>query len=394
MAYSVSLSDGTVITIANSTNNDETNLNLLGQNYPGYGQLIAENFVRLTENFADDVPPGDPGSRFTGLPVKGQIWYDTVNTVAKYYDGTSWIPFINEDSNINGNAATATALQNPVNFSVTGAALGTLGYMDNAVFTPSNFDGTISPMEFRVSDLDADSLSSGTVPTARLTGTYNVDISGNSATASAWETARTLSLAGAVTGSVSIDGSGNVTLNTTATSDPTLTIDGDATGTATFTNLGDATLTLEITDNSHSHTIANVTGLQSALDAKLDVAGGSIINGNLFVTGNGTTTGGLQAEYITSGRYDTTSDISLKDVYGTLVPSNRYGIESLRIKLWKWADNENVPEHLRGSEDSGVIAQEVEQIPELRHCIHTDPVSGIKRVDYGKLAVHLILLKG
>jgi hypothetical protein len=51
--------------------------------------------------------------------------------------------------------------------------------------------------------------------------------------------------------------------------DPTLTINGDASGTATFTNLGDATLTLTIADDSHNHTIANVDGLQTALDGKV-----------------------------------------------------------------------------------------------------------------------------
>jgi hypothetical protein len=99
------------------------------------------------------------------------------------------------------------------------------------------------------------------------------------ATASAWDTARTLSLTGAVTGSASIDGSGNVSLATTATSDPTLTIDGDASGSATFTNLGNATLTLTVADDSHNHTIANVDGLQTALNniSAYTVPSGSIL---------------------------------------------------------------------------------------------------------------------
>ena len=58
--------------------------------------------------------------------------------------------------------------------------------------------------------------------------------------------------------------------NTTNKPDPTLTINGDASGLATFTDLGNATLTLTIADDSHNHTIANVDGLQSALDLKLN----------------------------------------------------------------------------------------------------------------------------
>jgi len=130
-----------------------------------------------------------------------------------------------------------------------------------------------------------------------------------------WTTARTLSLTGAVTGSVSMDGSGNVSLATTATSDPvitltgavtgsgtmtnlgnvsitttatadpTLTLAGDASGSATFTNLGNATLTVTVADDSHNHVISNVDGLQTALDSKLNLTGGTL-SGGLDITGN------------------------------------------------------------------------------------------------------------
>ena len=54
------------------------------------------------------------------------------------------------------------------------------------------------------------------------------------------------------------------------THDMTLTLGGDASGSATFTNMGDATLTVTVADDSHNHTIANVDGLQTALNAKLN----------------------------------------------------------------------------------------------------------------------------
>jgi len=130
-------------------------------------------------------------------------------------------------------------------------------------------------------------ISSGTL----VASTFEGALSGNATTASAWETARTLSLTGAVTGSASIDGSGNVSLattntadpvitltgavtgsgtmtnlgsvsiTTTATADPTLTLAGDATGSATFTNLGNATLTVTVADDSHNHVTGNIDGL-------------------------------------------------------------------------------------------------------------------------------------
>lgn len=77
-----------------------------------------------------------------------------------------------------------------------------------------------------------------------------------------------ITLTGAVTGSGTMTNLGDVSITTTATADPTLTLAGDATGTATFTNLGDATLTVVVVDDSHNHIIANVDGLQDALDAK------------------------------------------------------------------------------------------------------------------------------
>ena len=63
-------------------------------------------------------------------------------------------------------------------------------------------------------------------------------VSGNAGTATKLATARTITLSGDVSGSASFDGSDNITITAT------------------------------VADDSHNHTIANVDGLQSALDAK------------------------------------------------------------------------------------------------------------------------------
>ena len=89
-------------------------------------------------------------------------------------------------------------------------------------------------------------ITSGTLVAATFEGT----LSGNATTASTWETARTLSLTGAVTGSASIDGSGNVSITTTATSDPVITLTGDVTGSGTMTNLGNVSFATTIAANS------------------------------------------------------------------------------------------------------------------------------------------------
>jgi hypothetical protein len=76
--------------------------------------------------------------------------------------------------------------------------------------------------------------------TGNLTGNVTGNVTGNANTSSRWATARTITLGGDLTGSVSVRGDAN------------------------------ATLTAQVSNNSHAHTIANVTGLQTALNGKVD----------------------------------------------------------------------------------------------------------------------------
>jgi hypothetical protein len=56
--------------------------------------------------------------------------------------------------------------------------------------------------------------------------------------------------------------------------DPTITLAGDVTGSVQMIDLGSVTINCTVADSSHDHTIANVIGLQAALDAK--VGGGDL----------------------------------------------------------------------------------------------------------------------
>lgn len=88
MAYQINYTD-TVnkgsITVEDGTISDETSLNFVGRNYTGYGQIVAESFLHLLENFANSNAPDKP--------VEGQLWYDTSAGVdqLKIYDGTNWV---------------------------------------------------------------------------------------------------------------------------------------------------------------------------------------------------------------------------------------------------------------------------------------------------------------
>lgn len=62
----------------------------------------------------------------------------------------------------------------------------------------------------------------------------------------------------------------------------------------------------------------------------------------------------------------------------------------LKLYQWTWANDARVPEHLRGTMDSGVIAQEVQKY--FPNCVSRNSVTGLLSVDDGKLALHLSLL--
>lgn len=95
MTYSVKFTDTTnaskpSITVEDQTINNTTSLKFVGKNYSGYGEIIAENFLHLLENFARNTEPGTAIAE--GTPVEGQLWYDTGAKLLKVYDGTTWNP--------------------------------------------------------------------------------------------------------------------------------------------------------------------------------------------------------------------------------------------------------------------------------------------------------------
>jgi microcystin-dependent protein len=85
MPYSVNFTDNenkTPITVFDNTSSTDTSLVFPGRNVTGYGQIIAENFLHLLENFASATQPVNP--------VEGQLWYDTVTSSLKLYDNVTW----------------------------------------------------------------------------------------------------------------------------------------------------------------------------------------------------------------------------------------------------------------------------------------------------------------
>jgi microcystin-dependent protein len=85
MPYIVNFTDKTnksPITVFDNTSSTDTSLIFPGRNVTGYGQIIAENFLHLLENFASSNQPVNP--------VEGQVWYDSANGQLQLWDGTNW----------------------------------------------------------------------------------------------------------------------------------------------------------------------------------------------------------------------------------------------------------------------------------------------------------------
>lgn len=60
-----------------------SDVNLIGHNYTNYGRILNENFIKLLQNFANNVPPLKP--------LVGELWYDTLTGFLKVYDGTKYL---------------------------------------------------------------------------------------------------------------------------------------------------------------------------------------------------------------------------------------------------------------------------------------------------------------
>ena len=88
MPYTVNKTDSSAspnqYTVQDGVLNTQTDLNLIGKGYAGYGETIAENFLHLLENFSSSTAPTKP--------IVGQLWYDSGAGRIKVYTGSAFQP--------------------------------------------------------------------------------------------------------------------------------------------------------------------------------------------------------------------------------------------------------------------------------------------------------------
>ena len=88
MAYTVNKTNSSATpnsyTVQDSILNTQTDISFIGKGYAGYGEIVAENFLNLLENFSNTTAPSKP--------IKGQLWFDESESRLKVYNGSSFNP--------------------------------------------------------------------------------------------------------------------------------------------------------------------------------------------------------------------------------------------------------------------------------------------------------------
>ena len=123
---------------------------------------------------------------------------------------------------------------------------------------------------------------------------------------------------GNLTGNVTGTTSGNAGSATILETARTISLGGDLSGSASFNGSADISISATIADDSHNHTIANVDGLQTALDTKYEsgsnVSLGTVASGAITIT-NATNSGGTARNVYQSTSAPASSDGAVGDLW-------------------------------------------------------------------------------
>jgi hypothetical protein len=202
---------------------------------------------------------------------------------------------------VNGTTTTASSTNTVIADTLIELGNGTSG-------TPANDSGFViergsSDNAFIGFDESADKFTMGT-------GSFTGASTGNLTIATGTLVAN---LEGNVTGNVSGTVSGNAGSATILANARSIALGGDVSGSANFDGSANITITATVADDSHNHTIANVDGLQAALDLKYD-SGDNIAAGTITTT-NASNNGGFVRNVYQSTSAPGSSDGAVGDLW-------------------------------------------------------------------------------
>lgn len=203
MVYNISKYNGEpLVSVQDSTiDTSSTSISLIGRNSVNFGLPLNENFIALLQHFANSSPPP--------MPLQGQVWFDTVTSSLKVYDGLKWLvlspPF-------NGNAGTATVSISPTTDIMLMLSAGQIvSAISNDQVSPAQIpdDINIAGQTYDFKIRFPDGLSPG-MTLARDPRGYKIN--GTATSANVLTTSRNISLGGSLSGNVLFDGSNDVVI--------------------------------------------------------------------------------------------------------------------------------------------------------------------------------------
>lgn len=108
MSYVVNKTNGNIVAVIEDGTVDtiSTSIALVGKGTSNYGEYIAENSVKMMENFANNTEPANP--------IVGQLWYNTTTEKITAFNGSEWVipipqTFYSSTSNTTGTASITVA---------------------------------------------------------------------------------------------------------------------------------------------------------------------------------------------------------------------------------------------------------------------------------------------
>lgn len=290
MVYNIKHYNGDPLTSVSDGKLDTStaSISLIGKNVVNFGLALNENFIALMQHFASSSPPPNP--------LQGQLWFYTVDSILKIFDGLKWLPV---PLPFDGNAGTAIVAISNVNSVVVVLSCGEI----ISVVSHQGVSHGSLPTTVSIADVTyqfASRFLNGLLPGINLASdSNNYQFLGNATSSNILSTARSIGFDGSFTGSGLFDGSNDIVITSNLKNVFNVNIDNtqyyskvlmSSNGLVLDAN---AIIDTDVTDALGYVPPASITMIG-------DVAGISVSNGNVF-TMNVT----ISNSNVTAGIYNT-----------------------------------------------------------------------------------------